>query len=411
MTIAPRVLMVAYHFPPLAGSSGIQRTLRFVQQLPDCGWEPIVLSANPRAFEKVSQDLAGELDESLVVERALALDSARHLSVGGRYPGALAVPDRWVSWWPHAVLKGLAMIRRYRPAAIWSTYPIATAHMIGHTLSRLSGVPWIADFRDPMAQDDYPTDPAVRRSFERIERAALSRARAAVFTTRGAAAIYRERYPAHAGKVALIENGFDEESFTGLAPQTNTTPRPFTLLHSGAVYPSERDPSQFFDALGALDRSGQITPAALRVRFRAAVHDGLIGDMAKRAGVAAYVEMAPPLPYREALTEMLGADALLVLQAANCNQQIPAKVYEYLRAQRPILGLTDPAGDTGDLLTRSGVRWIAPLDDAQAIAHMLPAFITAARAGDAGVPDAGLVAAHSRRARTAALADLLAATR
>ena len=41
-----RVLMVAYHFPPLAGSSGIQRTLRFVQHLPALGWQPLVLNKN-----------------------------------------------------------------------------------------------------------------------------------------------------------------------------------------------------------------------------------------------------------------------------------------------------------------------------------------------------------------------------
>jgi hypothetical protein len=30
----PRILMIAFHFPPLAGSSVIQRTLRFAQHLP-----------------------------------------------------------------------------------------------------------------------------------------------------------------------------------------------------------------------------------------------------------------------------------------------------------------------------------------------------------------------------------------
>ncbi|MFT4172013.1 MAG: glycosyltransferase [Rhodocyclaceae bacterium] len=408
MAPADRVLMIAYHFPPLAGSSGIQRTLRFVQQLPDCGWEPIVLGASRHAFERVSPDLAREVPPKLVVERALALDTARHLAVRGRYAGALAVPDRWVSWWPHAIVKGLAMIRRYRPAVLWSTYPIATAHMIGHTLSRLSGVPWVADFRDPMAQDDYPTEPAVRRSFERIERAALARAHTAVFTTRGAADVYRNRYPQHAGKVAVIENGFDEESFTGLASAPVRQEGPFTLLHSGIVYPSERDPRALFTALARLHRAGRITPAQLRIRLRAAVHDGLLQTMAAEAGVADYIELAPPLPYREALAEMLDSDALLVLQAANCNQQIPAKVYEYLRARRPVLGLTDPAGDTGELLARNGVQWIAPLDDAEAIAAALPAFVDAARAGQVSVPTAEQVATHSRRARTAALAGVLA---
>lgn len=77
-----RVLMIAYHFPPLAGSSGIQRTLRFVQHLPDFGWEPLVLTADPRAYESTSDDLLAEIPQGTLVRRSLALDTARHLSIG-----------------------------------------------------------------------------------------------------------------------------------------------------------------------------------------------------------------------------------------------------------------------------------------------------------------------------------------
>ena len=51
-----KILMVAYHFPPLAGSSGIQRTLRFVQHLTALGWQPIVLTASPWAYAQTSSD-------------------------------------------------------------------------------------------------------------------------------------------------------------------------------------------------------------------------------------------------------------------------------------------------------------------------------------------------------------------
>jgi len=190
------LLMIAYHFPPFAGSSGVQRTLRFVQQLPAFGWKPVVLSVHPRAYEKTSEDLLREVPEGTIVERAFAVDTARQLSIAGRYPGFLARPDRWMSWWFGAVPAGLRMIREHRPAAIWSTYPIATAHRIGTTLQKMSGLPWIADFRDPMAQDGYPEDPATWRAFDRIERAAFAAATRTVFTTRGAAAMYRDRYPA-----------------------------------------------------------------------------------------------------------------------------------------------------------------------------------------------------------------------
>ena len=96
----------------------------------------------------MGNDLLKDVAPGTVVERAFAVDAARHLAVRGRYPAIVARPDRWAAWWLGAVPRSLAMIRKYRPAAIWSTYPIATAHTIGQTLHRLSGLPWIADFRD-----------------------------------------------------------------------------------------------------------------------------------------------------------------------------------------------------------------------------------------------------------------------
>ena len=77
-----RVLMIAYHFPPLAGSSGIQRTLRFVQHLPAMGWQTLVLSANPLAYEATSDDLMAEIPPGTVIKRCFALDTARHLQAG-----------------------------------------------------------------------------------------------------------------------------------------------------------------------------------------------------------------------------------------------------------------------------------------------------------------------------------------
>lgn len=398
-----RVLMIAFHFPPLAGSSGIQRTLRFAQQLPDQGWEPIVLTASARAYERTSDDLLRELPAGLNMHRAFALNTATHLALAGRYPAFLARPDRWITWALAAIPAGVRLVRRYRPAALWSTYPIATAHVIGRWLARLTGLPWIADFRDPMAQDGYPPDPATWRAFARIEREAVASAAASVFVTRGAAAMYRKRYPAAAERMVVIENGFDEQSFAGLSPPEGPlVPGRRTLLHSGIVYPWERDPTQLFAALGTLKRAGRA--ADLLIRFRASAQDDFLRELARKHGVADLIELAPPLPYREALEEMQRADGLLVLQAANCNEQIPAKVYEYLRAGRPILALTDPSGDTADLLRRCGVRYIAPLDDAAGIEAIVPRFMADL---DAARPDASAVAGCSRERRTRELAALL----
>lgn len=408
MTEPRRVLMIAYHFPPVQGSSGVQRTLRFARWLPQFGWQPAVLTVHVRAYERVVDDPGNAVPVGLEVRRAQAFDAARHFAVSGRYPRALALPDRWSSWWLGAVPAGLALARRLRPHAIWSTYPIATAHRIGATLQRWTGLPWVADFRDPMAQDGYPPDPRTWRSFRRVEDLVFARASACVFTTPSSAAMYRARYPERADRIRIIENGYDEEAFAGLASREPmpTGTGPVTLLHSGLVYPDERNPRPLLEALGQLVRAGRVSPADLRLRFRAPGSAEALRAAAASAGVLDMVEIAPPVGYREALQEMLLADALLVLQGANCNEQIPAKLYEYLRAGRPILGLADPRGDTGRVLAAAGVRHLAPLESVAAIADTLPRFLEALRGDELPKPD-GETQHASRRERAAELAAVL----
>lgn len=408
--------MVAYHFPPLAGSSGIQRTLRFVQHLPSLGWQPMVLSAHPRAYEKTSDDLLAEVPVGTVVRRAFALDTARHLQIAGRYLGWMARPDRWISWKFAAIRAGLKLIEEFKPDVIWSTYPIATAHVIAAALQRKTGIPWVADFRDPMAQEDYPSDPLTWRSYLAIEADAAAQACRCVFTTPSAARMYQQRYPGAASRMVVLENGYDEESFASAALQPGLSPRssgacapgPLVMLHSGIVYPAERDPTQLFAALGRLQQAGKLSPVDLRIRFRAAVHDHLLQSLAKTHGARDFIELCPVLPYREALAEMLAVDALLVMQASNCNAQIPAKIYEYLRAGKPILGLTDPAGDTAAVLREAGLRDMARLDSVEEIAELLPALVRDLRRGSAALPKALAVQQASRQGRSQALAALLA---
>jgi glycosyltransferase involved in cell wall biosynthesis len=401
--------MVAFHFPPLAGSSGIQRTLRFAAHLPSFGWQPTVLTAHPRAYERTSDDLMAEVAPDVHVERAFALDTRRHLSLHGRYPTWLASPDRWIAWRWGAALSAGKLIRSRRPDVLWSTYPIATAHVIGADLHRRYGLPWVADFRDPMAQDGYPEDPRIWSAFKSIEERAIRMARWSVFTTRGAARIYEKRYPRFASNIRVLPNGFDEASFATLdATATEPlTPGATTLLHSGIIYQSERDPTCLFEALARLVRARGNGRRPLRVRFRASANDALLHDLSRRHALTEVVEVLPPIDYRAALAEMLRADGLLILQAANCNEQIPAKLYEYLRAGRPLLALTDPAGDTADAVRSAGIDAIARLDSPDEIAAALDKFLDAIEEGRAALPSAAAVARLERREQARDLASLL----
>src|SRR5688572_18465464 len=89
-----RALLIAFHYPPVATSSGLQRTLAFSKYLPEYGWEPLVLTVSPRAYDVVRNDQLADIPEDIVVKRAFGLDARRHLAVAGRYPSWLATPDR-----------------------------------------------------------------------------------------------------------------------------------------------------------------------------------------------------------------------------------------------------------------------------------------------------------------------------
>jgi len=410
-TAARRVLLIAFHYPPASESSGIQRTLKFSQYLPDYGWTPAVLSAHPRVYARVSDEQLAEVPAGMPVLRAFALDTARHLAIAGRYPRALALPDRHVSWVLGGVVQGLALIRRFRPDALWSTYPIASAQLIGATLARLSGLPWVADLRDSMTEDAYPHDPVQRASFLKLERRVVTQAARVVFTTPGARAMYAARYPGvPAARWAVIENGYDEENFARArgraAPPRHDRAR-VRLVHSGVLYPSERDPRPFFDALAALKARGVVDAQRLRVVLRYTGHDELHRAEIGRRGLDDLVELAPPVPYEAALAEQLAADGLLLFQAANCNHQIPAKLYEYLRAGRPILALTDAAGDTAGTLRDAGIDSIVAIDDAAAIEAGLASFLDRIEDGSAARIDPAQAGRHGRHARTGELAALL----
>lgn len=403
-----RVLLTAFHFPPQAASSGIQRTLSFSRHLGSNGWEPMVLSASPRAYSVQNPTQLASVPRQLVVRRAFALDTKRHIGIKGRYPEALALPDRWISWWFAAVPAGLSLIRKYKPQVLWSTFPIATSHLIALALHRMTGLPWVADFRDPMLQPSYPVSRPQRKVYGWIERETITRCSAAVFTTHSARDSYRARFPAlPPEKFHVIENGYDEDGFG----DQQALPKPpgacITLVHSGVLYQTGRDPSPFLSAIAALRRAGKADASTLRVVLRAPGEIAEVQAMVDQAGVADMVAVLPPVPYREALAEMLAADALIVFQGTPFNTQIPAKIYEYFRARKPILGLVDTSGETCRVLRAAGFDSIAPMDDCTAITPVLERFLTLIRAGQAYIATEALIASSSRTHRSTQLAAVL----
>jgi glycosyltransferase involved in cell wall biosynthesis len=247
----------------------------------------------------------------------------------------------------------------------------------------------------------------MRAMWIKLQESIVREASLITVTTPGTAKFYRETcpdFPSH--HVEIIENGFDPDIFPEMPLKPESRP-PVVLLHSGILYPRERDPLPFFRALKRLLSTGKITRGSIRVRLRASGFESEYASILSKLALDDVVELAPPLPYTEALREMQSVDALLVLQAKVCDEQIPAKAYEYLYAGRPIIGLANPTGDTGKLLQRFNVPCLAALEDEDEIVATLEAALPRIESGTYEVPARDRVMQLSRRAGAERLANLL----
>ncbi len=371
-----------------------------------------MLTPHPRAYEKIDEKSLNSIPKGVPVIRSFAMDTKKHMGIGGRYLRYMALPDRWVSWVFGGVPTGLRAVRERKIDVLYSTFPIMSAAVIGLWLQRFTGLPWVLDLRDPMGQDDCANDPLVRGVWNKVERACMRRVSRVIFTAESTRRIYLERYPEFLKPemCVLISNGYDEADFRHLelsAIGPVPAGRRIRLVHSGLIYPVERDPRPMFSAVGRLKKMGRLSADRVQIVFRAPGSEDLYRRLLTERDIEDLITLEPHMPYRQALQECAEADGLLLFQAADCDMQIPAKAYEYLRIGKPILALTTHAGDTATLLREVGGATIVNIASEDEIYEGLSSFIDALRVGTHPVPDKEKIQRYTREGQAGQLARVL----
>ncbi len=342
-----RVLLISYYFPPL-NTSGAARPYRLFKFLPRSGYSVDVLTA-------VKQP-------------------------GGGVPGVHHVPDTWgplgantrldwtirrlcfqndgPTWIPRAAAAAARLCRAARPAAVISTSPSINTHLAALWVKRRYGVPWIADFRDPLAGNPFG-DRAGRRvrvdAF--LERLFFRRADLLLANTDALAETWRGRYPEWQHKIRVLWNGFDPEIPVEAAP---LPPRPFrTLVHMGALY-GKRHPGRLLASVRRLMGSGAVTPGHLRIRLVGMIsRETLPIDLnefrcLEEAGCLEWRQGT--IPAGEALGMTAESDFQLLLDVQDeASVQLPAKLFDLVRIGRPILAFTSRNSPADRILAASGV--------------------------------------------------------
>lgn len=409
-------LFVAFHFPPEASSSGVLRTAKYVRYLPDRGYRVSVVTADASAYDVTDASLEAQLPAGTRVVRTAFRNTKRHWSWRGIYPAVLALPDVWIGWMPFAVRAGRALMNEDPVDVVYSTSPHATAHLIAGSLARRARVPWVADFRDPWVED--PPEPGtpnglVFRNVNRwLERRTIRDARAVVTSTTQLRDLLRRRYPQEAAaKIRAILNGYDEADFEGAAVVPASRGTKLRIVHAGSINAEFRDPRPLFASFARLVRDGVLGAQSIELRF---IGGGPFGDSpevrqaAADAGLQDAVAFLPRVPYEQSLRELATADVLLLLQASDDTVSlVPAKLYEYLRAQKPTLAMVREGAVT-EVLAQTGGGFAVDPAHAEALDAALRTIVADWRSGRLAdrVADLNALRRFDRRALTGELATV-----
>lgn len=404
------LLMIVPFFPPNAGG-GVYRPLGFVKYLGRYGWRPTVVTMEAESYWIKDESLLDDVPPECDVRRTKTLSgqavlsalrragpprgdsdrgsdaaggSGEHQGGGGtggqvrssrtfgalrKLGAAFLVPDTYIGWYAFAVREGVRLLREKSFAAIYSTSPPETSHLIAWRLHATTGIPWLADFRDPwMNLHLLPVpSPLHRRMHERLE-AGVCRHASVVVAHPWHREMLLGRYP-WIESVELIRNGYDPshvDSVAGIEPEKDH----FQIVHAGMLtqkrtaVPFLKGLRIFLDSVpGAADRCRVVL-----IGPRESENDSAVNDL----GLGSVVIFRDAVRHADTVKIEKASHVLVLIKHDNpvYDGIVPGKLYEYIGVGRPILALV-PEGEARRIVLQLGRGEVAPLGDAAEIARKI----------------------------------------
>ena len=423
-----RVLIIAYYWPP-AGGPGVQRWLHMTAHLPSFGIEPVVcVPANPH-YPTLDEGLLEQVPSGVeVIRRPIyepyglaALFSpgkTKRISRGViadkeaswlerlllSIRGNLFIPDARVGWIRPMLRYWKKHYREMGIDAIITTGPPHSLHLIGMKLKAATGLPWLADFRDPWTEIHYHRQLNLSKraaaKHKRLESEVLKSADHITVTSPSTARSFNQITER---PVSVVTNGYDGRNWKDELPDEH-----FSIVHIGSLY-SDRNPLRLWEGIGELIRGDKAMENKLKLEFY-----GIVSEEVKTAIHSAIpeanVDFHGYVDHVEALRYQRKARLLLLIEMdrPETRQIVPGKLFEYIQARRPILALGPKDSDVREIIGSGPFGVYFGYDDHKGILNAVMTQFQAYLKGADAVKEVDR-SAYDRRELARQMSDLLKA--
>ena len=396
-----RVLIISYYWPP-TGGSGVQRWVKFAKYLPQEGWQPVIYTPEnpeqlavdtsleaeiPAEAEIIKKPIlepyelykrvlrrSGHSKEAVEVNPVNAQNKSTLQKIAMWVRGNLFRPDPRCLWIGPSVRFLKKYLKEHPVDLIVSTGPPQSMHLIGRRLAAETGLPWIADFRDPWTKIFYfkhlSMTRATQKWHEKMEARVLDEATAIVAVS---PLVQQEFQAMTKTPVELITNGFDECDFpAGKCIEAAGGPSSeFTVTHTG-LFAADGNPTVLWEVLAEKCKTEEAFSKALKINLIGKTDEQIIKAV-KDAGLSGNLIDMGYQPHAVAIEQQRKASLLILplRKEPEYKAVLPGKLFEYIAAMRPVLGIGQPDGAMAMILDKTKTGTVLDWNDKDAIAGLI----------------------------------------
>lgn len=425
-----KVLILTYYWPP-SGGGGVHRNLKYAKYFRDFGWEPVIYTAEDADYPSIDESLFRDVPDNLeVVKHPIwepydlyrkmvgikkdkkiysgfisenkKMGFKQRLSIWIR--GNFFIPDAR-KFWIRPSVKFLKKYLEENPVdAVISSGPPHSMHLIGLGVKKATGLPWVADFRDPWTNIDFYDQLMLSgwadRKHRRLERQVLEKSDQTVTVSWHWADDFKAL---GAPGIEVITNGFDTADFEF---EQSPNPDEFSIAHIGSLN-KDRNPPVLWQALHELCAEIPGFREKLVIRLIGNTDISVKSELEKlnlmdRADFQGY------MPHKEVLKAQKGSQVLLLLlnDTPNVLGVVPGKLFEYMASRRPILAIGPSNGDSARILTESEAGKVCGFAEKEVMKEAIREYFTAYQNGNLSGNQSD-IDRYSRRGVTGQMAEIL----